>query len=683
MPRVLSGSGRGRLTRSLVGASLIVASIGPATGAAGMPKIFTGLAGGAVLSYSTYFGGDNMIDNVTDVVVDADGNTFIAGSTEQPQNFPTTEGAYQTVGAGASDAFVAKFDSAGDLVWSTLFGGSGPEEGKTLGLTATGEVVLAGTTLSPDMATTPGALQNEFKGEIENCEFNCVGDAYVVSFAPDGSDIGFSTYLGGALGETASALELDEQGNIYLTGFTSSPDFPATQGAYDTDYDDPTCFDLCDADVFVAQLNPVASQLRFATFFGGTSWDSAEGLAVDAAGNIYVAGATRSTDLDTTEGAFQPEKNGNGDFDFNAFTASFNPDASGLRYATYLGAQDEEQATALAVTPEGAAWVTGWTHSRMPVTDDGMWTRRSGQGDAFVIALSRDGSSVDYGTYFGGSAFDSARGILVDADAVTLFGSSGSSDLPTRRSFQANTGGLDDLFLMRFVPGAERPRFSTYMGGEGFETASSIATHEGAVYLVGGTESKGLPLAGRFFSPDRGGNDGFLMRVDEGVSAGLTIRADGFDVRRINTAAVDGNVRWRNATARTRTLAESSVDLFAVSLRKGARYHFTFPSGRFVVTDERSGDSHRVNVAPVAAYGIEPGTIELRWATMPLGGGLVFDVQMKTGEAAYETLFDATTEVEAVLNEPMGNYRFRARVRDRDTGATSRWSPPALLSPPS
>ena len=683
MPKVLRRSGRGRATRSIVGVVLAAAPLALATTAAGMPKIFTGLAGGAVLSYSTYFGGDNMIDNVSDVVVDADGNVYIAGSTEQPQNFPTTEGAYQTTAAGASDAFVAKFDAAGELVWATLFGGSGSEDGKTLDVTATGEVVMAGTTLSPDMETTPGAFQNDFKGVIENCEFNCVGDAFVVAFTPDGSDLVFSTYLGGTVGETASALELDDQGNVYLTGFTSSPDFPATQNAYDTVYDEPTCFDQCDADVFVAQLNPAGSQLRFASFFGGTSWDSTEGLAIDAEGNIYVAGATRSVDLDTTEGAFQEEKNGNGDFDFNAFVASFNADASDLRYSTYLGAANEEQATALAVTPAGVAWVAGWTHSPMPVTDDALQTTRSGQGDAFAVSLSRDGSSVGYGTYFGGSAFDSARAILVGTDeTVSLFGSAASSDLPTRRALQGRSGGLDDLFLTRFVPGAERPRFSTYIGGEGFETASSMAIHEGATYLVGGTESQTLPLAGRFLSADRGGNDGYLMRVDEGASAGLTIRADGFDVRRLITSAVDSNVRWRNAS-RTRTLAETSVDLFSVSLRKGARYHFTFPAGRFVVADEASGDSHKVNVAAVAAYGAEPDTIELRWATMPLGDGLVFDVQVKRGEAAYESLFDATTEIEAILNEPMGDYRFRARVRDLDTGQTSGWSPPALLSPPS
>ena len=680
MPKVL---GRYRRRRAAGAGILVVAlaSIGLSVPAAGMPKVFLGSPLGAVLTYSTYLGGDNLIDNVNDVVTDRDGNVYVTGSTETPEAFPTTAGAYQTEASGRSEAFVAKFDPAGGLVYSTLFGGTGAEEGKSLDVTPTGEVVMAGTTLSPDLPTTPGALQNEFKGVIENCDFNCVGDAFVVSFNADGSDIGFSTYLGGDLGEVASALQLDAAGNAYLAGFTSSPNFPVTQNAYDTVYDEPTCFDMCEMDVFVAQLNPAGSQLRFATFFGGTSWDSVEGMAIDEAGNIYVAGATRSVDLDTTAGSFQPDKNGNGDFDFSAFVASFNPDASELRYATYLGGKPEEQATAITVGPDGTAWVAGWAHGRMPTTDDALQPTRGGEGDGFVSALTPDGSDVSYGTFFGGSRFDSVRGIELADDTVTIFGGSASSDLITRRAFQAANRGMDDLFLTRFVPGAARPRFSTYIGGERFETGSATTMHDGSIYLVGGTESKGLPLAGRFFSADRGGNDGFLMRVDNGASARIAVRAETFSVARIRGAVTEASLYWHNATSKAHRVAENETGMFdSGTLRKGSDYHFTFPSGRFVVTDVTTGATHRVSVTPIVFYGEQPGTIQLWWARLPLGDGFAFDVQIKREDAAYESLFEATTDLEALLNEPEGNYRFRARVRNLETGDVSGWSPPAMLS---
>lgn len=675
---------RVRLTATLA-LAIGGAGFGALPSSAAMPKIFTGLPPGTVVAYSSYLGSDGFSESVDGVATDPEGNVYVAGSTDGAASFPTTPGAYQTTASGPTDAFVAKFDPAGQLVWSTLFGGSGGDSAISIDVTAEGEPVVSGTTLSEDLVTTPGAFQSEFKGVLENCEFQCSGDAFVARFSADGSELVYSTYVGGALNEVATTVQLDDVGNAYLTGFTTSPDFPATQNAYDTDYADPSCFDQCDADTFVAQLNPTGTQLRFATFFGGTSWDSPAGLDVDAEGNIYIAGATRSVDLDTSESAYQPEKNGNVDFDFSPFVAAFDPDGSALRYATYLGGAPEEQATAISVESDGVAWVGGWASGKAFVTtDDALQPGPAGQGDGFAAALSRDGSELEYSTRFGGSRFDSVRGIEAGSGAaITLFGSTASDDIQTRRAAQPASGGVEDLFYARFQPGQEEPVFSTYLGGDGFEFATGMVVHElDTAYLVGATDSEDLPLAGRFFSDDLEGQDGLLIRVDPGTTASLRVDRGGFNVRRVRTNVVESNLRWRNVTGRTHRLVVAITQMFDVRVRPDSAYHFTFPAGRFQVDDRRTHTTQRVAVQPGSAWGDVAGTIELAWARFPLGDDFVYDVQIKRGETPYETLFDGTSLTEATLTEPIGSYRFRARVRNVDTGEMSNWSPPSLLAPP-
>ncbi|MDQ3962955.1 MAG: SBBP repeat-containing protein [Actinomycetota bacterium] len=665
---------------------LVVATLGAsASASAQLPAEDSLITGpGTVLTYATYLGGAGISESINAVVTDAAGNAFVTGTVDG--TIPATEDAFQSTPAGMTDAFVAKLDAAGQPVWISYFGGSHADNGSAIAVAADGSVYIAGTTLSDDLPTTPGAFQRDFKGENTGCEFACAGDAFVARFLDDGSALTYATYLGGDLNEGASALAVSAAGDALVAGWTTSPDFPTSPGAYDTTYNLPSCFDMCDADVFVARLNAAGTHLAKATFFGGTSWDSPAGLDVDADGNVYVGGSTRSTDLPTTPGAIQTDKEGKGDFDFSGFVAAFDDDLSATPYVTYFGRASEDHVTALAVGSDGGAWITGFGGRGIPTTTDALQRERRGPSDAFVTGFTPDGSALTYSTRFGGTREDYGRGIALDDQGrVAVLGSTASSDLRTRRALQPGNGGFDDLFFLRFRPGASRPQHSTYIGGGGFEAATALAlSPDGSAYLAGSSESRGLPLAGRFLQADQPSNDGVLLRIDTGRLTHVKVDGRGFWQPRVRLN-LGRTLVWHfaNTARRSMRLTETGADLFDTKARPpGSEYYFTFPAGRFTIAHARADVVQRVAVAPVARYGDLPGTVEVRWARFPLGDDLTFDVQVKIGDGPWAAWLDGTDALGAVYEGGATDYRFRARVNNSTTGATTPWSPAGLLSAP-
>jgi hypothetical protein len=467
---------------------------------------------------------------------------------------------------------------------------------------------------------------------------------------------------------------------------TSSPTFPVTPGAFDENYNEPTCFEiLCDMDGFVAKLSADGTDLKLSTFFGGTSNDSPQDLDIDAVGNVYVAGGGFSTDLPTTEGAYQPEKNGNGDLDFSGFVASFTPDLSALRYSTYLGGRSDDFINSLDVEPSGEAWVAGTGGRGIPVTDNALQARKGHFSDAFVTQFSADGSDVLYSTFFGGEVDDYGHGVVVDhAGRVNLFGSTSSKELDLRRAIQSSNAGSADLFFVRFEPGADRLDMSTYLGGELHDIGTDLAVSPtGSIYLVGSSASRGFPLAGAYLQRDRHASDGIMVRIDSGRTRKARVDDSGLEPERMSVG-VGASIKWHFAKAakkRHRVVDYEGAGLFDSGRRlPGSSYHFMLPAGVFRFADRISGDIHKIRVLPSVLFGEEQGTIAVRWAQMPLGDRFVFDVQARKGDGAYEMWLEGTTSLGAVLEDLPGDDWFRARVRNLSTGASSRWSPPNSLS---
>jgi hypothetical protein len=230
------------------------------------------------------------------IAVDAAGNAYLTGSTVDA-NFPTTPGAFQTTWGGVNDAFVTKLNAAGSaLIYSTFLGGGGYDDGLAVAVDTTGNAYLTGDTASANFPTTPGSFQTTFGG---------VDDAFATKLNANGSALVYSTYLGGSDVELGLGIAVDAAGNAYLTGQTFSNNFPTTPDAFQ-----PT-FGGGAEDAFVTELNASGSALISSSYLGGNLPDIGNGIAVDAAGNAYLAGYTQSTNFPTTPGAFQTTFGGN------------------------------------------------------------------------------------------------------------------------------------------------------------------------------------------------------------------------------------------------------------------------------------------------------------------------------------------------------------------------------------
>ena len=264
--------------------------------------------------------------------------------------------------------------------------------------------------------------------------------------------LSYGTYLGGSGFEEADGIALDSGGNTYVVGTTSSTDFP-TEGPYQPSSGG-------EEDVFVVKINAAGNALVYSTYIGGSDDDDGSGIAVDSAGNAYVAGDTDSTNFPT----HNPLQGSNGGMD-DAFVVKLNADGNALVYSTYLGGSHIDEAEAIAVDGEGNAYFTGTTFSA------GLFTGAySGDGDAFVAKLNASGSALDYGTYLGGSGYDFGVGIAVDsAGNAYILGQTYSADLPTENPLQADYGGSGDAFVAKLNDSGSALLYSTYLGGSGDE----------------------------------------------------------------------------------------------------------------------------------------------------------------------------------------------------------------------
>jgi hypothetical protein len=259
-----------------------------------------------VLSYATYLGGSGA-DSGSSIAVDASGSVYVTGSTSS-LDFPTTPGALQTTADGGYDAFVAKLNTTGTaLVYSTYLGGNGDDYGYGIAVDASGNAYVTGSTSSWDFPITPGALQPSNSSEYY------ITDAFVAKLNATGTALLYATYLGGTNNDCGYGIAVDGSGNAYVTGSTSSWNFPITPGALQ-----PTSgSDYYFTDAFVAKLNAMGTALLYSTYLGGNGDDSGYGIAVDASGNAYVTGSTSSLNFPTTPGALQTTLDGSG----NAFVA--------------------------------------------------------------------------------------------------------------------------------------------------------------------------------------------------------------------------------------------------------------------------------------------------------------------------------------------------------------------------
>jgi hypothetical protein len=491
----------------------------------------------------------------------------------------TIAGAWELLDNGAVGFRLGAYDRGRTLVidptvaLATYVGGTGTDQAFGIALGGDGSVYLAGNTASADFPTTVGSFQPAAAGGV---------DAFVVKLNATFTARVYSTFLGGSGDDAARGIAVDNAGNVYVTGFTTSSDFPTTPGAHREARlgGEPAGV----ADAFVVKLNPLGSALIYSTYLGGTGSDIGLAIAIDLAGSVHVTGGTFSTDFPVTLTAPQLFLGG----DRDAFVTRLGPAGNALVYSTYLGGAGTDVGNAIALDATGAAYVTGSTTcaaapcstvTDFPTTPGVVQPLRppgepAGVTDAFVTKLDALGGPI-YSTYLGGIGADEGLGILVDGlgDAVVT-GGTASANFPITAGFPAFTGALQ-AFLTKLDPTASAVMFSrsvptgailTGQTRDVLPSAPSLALglardNGGHLYIVGSEVRAGGPQTDAFviqFGPTgtsptaqvfvggTGDDFGFAIAVDAGGNnafvTGQTTSATGIATAGVVQPALAGGI---------------------------------------------------------------------------------------------------------------------------------------------
>ncbi len=448
------------------------------------------------LQFSSYVGGGSF-DFATVVAADRDGNVYVAGNSQsrdfaEPVPLPPNQ-----AWLPRNRTFVVEIDRRGHVVYTRLF-----EDTTVSGLVVdrTGSVYLAGTTAA-------------FSGRPN--------DAYVVKLDRTG-DVVYSRVFGGSGAEYVAGLAIDNEGGLAIAGNTSSEDFPLMSPAQRCTTAFPSR-----TNAFVARFNHLGELVR-STCLGGSGYDYAADIEFDARNNVYVLGTTSSADFPTTAGTFQQKYAGgtcappSGRPCNDAFIVKLDGAGPRIAYSTYFGGASEDVPSRLAVDGAGHAYIGGWTRSRnlptaRPLQADCRPSYSSADcGDGFVAKISPDGGSLVYGTYLGGSRFDSVEDLATLAGSLYVVGDTTSSDFLARQASTSagNVAPDVDVYVLQMDDagsGVELKKF----GGSGDDRSASIAVDgRGTVYIAGYTRSIDFPVIDGFHKTFRGGDyDGFIAQL--------------------------------------------------------------------------------------------------------------------------------------------------------------------------
>ena len=460
---------------------------------------------GTALIYSTYLGGSTL-ETAYGLSVDSSGNVYVVGQTGS-NDFPTTTGALQTsLPVSLRSSFVSKLNAAGNgLIYSTYLGGASQvsylccDLAAGVAIDATGNAYITGTTNSSGFPVTTGAAQTKFAASLSS-------NAYVAKLNPSGTGLVYATFLGGRgqgqfsigpavfQGDQATAIAVDGAGNAYVTGMAHSPDFPVTTGAFQTKNKaatiSGTVSQIPGYNAFVTKINPGGTAFVFSTYLGGSGvtfpngslgnelifGDQANAIAVDGAGNVYVAGSAYSADFPMTAGAYQTKLSAAqpaspldfSELGYNAFVTKLNPGGSNLVYSTYIGGSGSDTAYGIAIDSAGTAYIAGTTTSRdFPVSSAAFQSANkaaitNSAGSAFVSQLNQSGTALAYSTFLGGSGGgtsagqapgDAAYALTVNsAGKVYVAGAARSADFPiTQGALQTTNNAASSKGQNAFV----------------------------------------------------------------------------------------------------------------------------------------------------------------------------------------------------------------------------------------
>jgi hypothetical protein len=443
--------------------------------------VFAIPAAGSDFTWAGYLGGSGA-DRAQGVAVDRNGNLVVVGYTDSSG---WVSGGFDTI-YNARDGYAAKFAPDGTPLWSTYLGGTGQDYARGVAVDTNGNVLVVGET--PSSGWVSGGYDTTFGGSV---------DAFVVKLSPSGAHL-WSTYLGGSGADYGYGVVVDAAGTVYVAGKMGTANW-ATNG-YDTTLGS-------NPDGFVARLDANGT-LLWSSYLGGSASDSANAIALDGSGNVFIAGESLSTNW--VAGGYQTNKSGTTSYN-DAFLAKLAPDGSHL-WSTFIGGTLAETGNGVAALTSGAAIVVGQSASSGWIAGgfDTNWTSTR----AYAAVISPQGTPV-WSTFMGPASAD-ANAVAVNPSGaiyVAGFGSGNSTNWVANGADATRNGGSSDAFLVRLGDNGAH-HWSTFYGGTLIDQGLAIASAtNGFVYLAGYTTSTNLWVLGNPDATANGGEDAFVVRM--------------------------------------------------------------------------------------------------------------------------------------------------------------------------
>lgn len=624
------------------------------------------------LFYATFLGGMGE-DHAAAIALNAAEEAYITGWTYAP-TFPAEPG-YDTTHNGSQDAFAVRLNAGGTkLLYATFLGGANIEQGFGIAVDGTGRALITGLTWSADFPAPTGlGYDTTYNGGD--------GDAFVVKLSPDGTRLIYSTFLGGYKGDRAFGIATDDTGAAYVTGSTSSPDFPAQNGpGYDTTHNASSYLDA-----FVVKLDAAGTTLSYATFLGGERGDEGKGIAVDAAGAAYITGSTYSVDFPAAGGPGYDTTYGG---DTDGFAAKLSGTGTTLVYATFLGGNRFDESLAVVVDAAGCATVSGSTlSSDFPaINGPGHDQTFHGERDAYALRLDATGRTLDFATFLGGSGDENAFGVATDETGQTyVVGYTQSADFPAASGpgydTTVNSSGFADGFFVMLDGTGTTLRYASFLGGDNNgDSISSVAVGRfGRAFMVGSTASRDFParLGPGFDTSHNGGEDAFAVCwepfartiVARHALRGFTINGILSDWEGLQATAVDRtNASFIGGSETNPTPTDLSADLRAAW--DGGALYFGVNIWDDVLT---SNDSLELAILTAGGTSLHQFTIGLDGRTTDLGNpitGLKMATRAMPGGWTVEVGIPAAKLNQGVLTADE-EFPFTFAIWDDDLGAAS------------
>ena len=437
----------------------------------------------------TYYGGGNQ-EGCWSIKTDINNNVFISGCTGSINNIATI-GAHQTAIGGGGDGFIAKFNSNGQVLWSTYYGGSNDECIYSSELDKYGSIVVSGQTTSQNNIASVGSYQTSLSGNL---------DAFIAKF----DSMGFrqwGTYYGGNNGASSRSITTDSTGNIFVTGFTSSTTGMATSGAHQISLGGAD-------DAFIVKFDGNGTR-QWATYFGGSNDDDGYCIATDKVGNVLLAGRTNSTNSIATSGAHQTTLG-------SIFISKFN--SAGIRqWGTYYGEPGLSEVYDIKADKFQNVIFCGETGSPTGIATSGSYKATlsiGGSNDGYFVKFDSTGVRI-WGTYYGGIGAENIASLVIDSsDNIFISGTTEStSDIATTGAFQTSLNGQSDAYFAKFNTHGVR-QFASYFGGNGEDGAYIAIDNHKNIFLGGNTSSTNIATNGAYQTVYGGLYDAFIASFD-------------------------------------------------------------------------------------------------------------------------------------------------------------------------